>query len=92
MYKGTMTRDEAIKVAGIETVEAVDATDCDYTNRVLDGTCCAGDVEFSADVQFIDDDGWTRNLIAYYYQDDDDVRGCEDLSDLDWAISGYEIV
>ena len=90
MKKGDMTREEAIKAAGLDVVEKLDRANCDYTNRVqTDGDPA---VEFAATVSYTDVDGDTLHLIAYYYQDEDDLDGVEDLGSLNWEIHGYEII
>jgi hypothetical protein len=90
MRKGKLTRDEAIEIAGIDAVEKLDSKNCDFTNRVqTDGDTA---VEFSAAVGYYDRqyecDGM---LIAYYYQEQDELDKVEDLSLLDWIIEGYEV-
>lgn len=88
--KGTLTREQAVSAVGAAAVETVDRDNCDFTNR------CQTDgddrVEFSASVSCEDTEGYPCTLTAYYYQDADDLVGIEDLSDLTWDISGYEIV
>lgn len=81
-----ITRREAIEQAGLDAVEAVEAVNCEPTNRVTgDGT-----MEFRASV-LIDAENGTH-LAVYYYQDEETAMKAEDLSDLDWEIEGYEIV
>lgn len=90
MRKGTLTREEAIQQAGIAAVAAVEALDCDYTNRVqTDGDDA---VEFAASVPFGETkEAYPHTLIAYYYQDPADLEDCDDLSSLDWTIAGYGV-
>lgn len=88
--KGNLTREQAISAVGTAAVDKVDRENCDFTNRLqTDGD---DRVEFSASVFCEDVDGYECSLRAYYYQDADDLVGVEDLSDLEWDISGYEIV
>ena len=91
MRKGNLTREQAIGIAGIDAVEALDRENCDYTNRVqTDGDTS---VEFSASVDYHDrayDCGAV--LTAYYYQEQEDLDGVEDLSLLNWIIEGYEVI
>ena len=95
MKKGNLTREQAICIVGTALVEKVDTESCDFTNRVGFNGSCQGDseVEFSASVSGIDVDGYDIVLTAYYYQSADSVDECGDnLSNLDWVITGYEIV
>ena len=87
MRKGNLSREEAIKQAGIEIVEKVEKENCDFSNRVMDNS----DVEFTASAKFVDEEGTNRTLIAYYYQDKEEVRDVDDLGNLEWEIEGYEI-
>lgn len=90
MRKGDLTRDQAITICGVDTVNKIDNINCDFTNRVqTDGDDA---VEFSASVSFTDNNGNDGTLIAYYYQDQDDIDQTDDLGSLDWVINGYEIV
>ena len=82
----TLTKKEAIEIAGTELVEAVEEVNCDFTNRVTDGTEWAGCTEFSATLE-----NETHKVTAYYFQDSDDLDGVEDLSDLSWEINHYEV-
>lgn len=75
-----MTRDEAIKAAGSEAVEAVENKNVDFTNTVTDGTPNMGYTEFSATVELDED----SRLTMYCYIDTDKVKAADDLSDLDW--------
>ena len=91
-----MTRNEAIKEAGIETVEAVDIESVDFTNRVTDGTVDQGYVEFSASVDFSKNDD-DCSLIVYVLVDEDEVAEAgDDLGNVDWdrafKSARYEII
>jgi hypothetical protein len=93
MRKGRLSREDAIRLAGIDAVNRLDNENCDYTNRIqTDGDTA---VEFSASVKFTDPEYAGENnstLVAYYYQEEKDLEGVEDLSDLDWTIEGYEVI
>ncbi|HBG07680.1 MAG: hypothetical protein A2075_09150 [Geobacteraceae bacterium GWC2_58_44] len=90
MRKGNLTREQAVAVVGEAAVAKVEADNCDYTSRVqTDGDT---GVEFSASVKCTDKDGDDCVLVAYYYQEPEDLDGCEDLGNLDWTIEGYEII
>lgn len=83
-----LSREQAIKAVGLTAVEAVEKENCDFTNRVMnDGT-----VEFSASVDAINQDGDEVKLLAYYFQDAESVDDCDDLSDLNWEVSHYEVI
>lgn len=91
MRKGNLSREQVIKLVGKSLVNKLDNENCDYTNRVqTDGDEA---VEFSASVTFTPLDGIQRTLIAYYYQDPEDLDEIEDgdLGVLNWEIEGYEI-
>lgn len=93
MLKGKLNRDQAIAAAGIETVNAVEKANCDFTNRVDADLDLQGVVEFSASVKFVDASGIQRNLTVYYYPKKSEIDDCDgDLGSVDWdCISGYEI-
>lgn len=89
MKHGILTREQAIAAAGQSVVDALDAENCDFTGRLqTDGDTA---VEFAASLQYTDSEGIRCHLIAYYYQDAEDLEGVEDLGSLDWEIEGYEI-
>lgn len=90
MKHGTISRKEAIEIVGLEMVEKVDKENCDFTNRIqTDGDTS---VEFSSSVQGEDLNGDDCTLVAYYYQDQDDIdEAGDDLGNLDWEVEGYEI-
>jgi len=89
MKHGKMTRDQAIAVAGKEIVDKLDYENCEPTSRCqTDGD---DSVEFSAALRFVDADGDSRCLTAYYYQQPEALEGVEDLGSMDWEINGYEI-
>lgn len=87
--KGTLTREQAIQAVGAALVDKLDAASCDYTGRVqTDGD---DSVEFSASVSTGDEEHGRMTLTAYYYQSPSDLEGVQDLSDLKWTVSGYEL-
>lgn len=90
MRHGKLTRDQAIAEVGIEAVERVDAVNCEFTNRVqTDGDEA---VEFFAMVNTTDRFGEDARLVAFYYQMPDDLEAAgDDLSNCNWAVSGYEV-
>ncbi len=91
MTHGKLNREQAIEIMGAELVIKLDSENCDYTNRAqTDGD---DSVEFSASLKGIaKGDTERRTLIAYYYQSLEAVQENEGLGNLDWEISGYEIV
>lgn len=84
-----MTREQAIDLVGLATVEKVEAMNCEMTNRAIDD----GTVEFRAETDAGEDEnGYSRTLEAYYYQDDnEEFKACEDLSNLEWSINHYAV-
>ena len=93
MKKGTLTREQAIEIVGVDAVVRVEQENCDFTNRVGYNGSIQGDaeVEFSASVRAEDKDGNDVSLIAYYYQDAEAVDENE-LDCLDWEICGHEVI
>lgn len=87
--RGLLTREEAIKIVGGNTVEAVGHVERESTEiELID----EGLVEFVASIDAVDLEGEAAILSAYYYQRRDVMDGAgEDLRDLDWKISGYEV-
>ena len=81
--KGNLTREQAIEIVGADAVSAVEAKNCDFTNRVMDG----GMVEFAASV--VTSEGV---LTAYYYQTQTALDAADGLDALDWEIEGWEVV
>ena len=82
-----LTKEQAVSACGAENVAKVDGQNCEFTNRVMtDGTA-----EFSASNRCTDADGESVTLVAYYYQDADDVDGRDDQSSLDWAVDHYAV-
>lgn len=83
-----MTREEAIKAVGLDLVIEAENKNCDYTNRVTDGTEWAGFTEFSAISSGNQDD---QKVACYYYQKNEDVKYNEDLGALTWVVDHYEV-
>ena len=79
-------KEEAVKIAGLELVTEAEEVNCEFTNRVTDGTEWMGYVEFSASAE-----NETHRVTVYYYIDEEDMEGVEDLGDLGWEIEGYEV-
>jgi len=88
--KGEMTRAQAVAAVGESAVDEVESKGCDFTGRVQ----CDGDsrVEFSASVRCEDREGYHVTLIAYYYQDQADLDGVDDLGNLEFDVEGYDVV
>ena len=87
--RGLLTREEAIKIVGGNTVKAVGYVARESTGIELIDECL---VEFVVSIEAVDLDGEAVILSAYYYQAMDVMDGAgEDLSGLDWKISGYEV-
>ena len=89
-----MTREEAIKAVGLKLVEQVERMNCDYTNRVTDGTEWDGYTEFSAVSDYNDN---MDRVVAYYYQPNEILEkmaedGDNDLGGLDWEIDHYDVI
>ena len=70
-----ITREEAIKLAGVETVEAAERSHAVFTGRVTDGTPDHGFTEFSANVS---------NVTMYVLVETDEVKKAEELDQIDW--------
>lgn len=89
--KGNMTREQAIALVGEQAVLSAESKNCEPTGRLQ----CDGDdrVEFNSSVNCEDADGNDAVVTAYYYvtQEDLDNAG-DDLSSIEWAIAGYEVV
>lgn len=83
-----MTREEAIERMGLAMVEDAESDNCDFTNRVTNGTEWDGFCEF-AGYSEANEEG--ERVVAYYYQKNEDVDATEDLGSLTWTIDHYEI-
>ncbi len=84
-----LTREEAIKIVGGNTVKAVGHVERKSTGiKLID----EGLVEFAVSIDAVDLDGETVILSAYYYQAMDVMDGAgKDQQNLDWKVSGYEV-
>ena len=93
MKKGTFTRDQAINIVGEEPVAKLNFERCDFTNRVGFNGSPESDyeVEFAVSMSCKDKENRQVTLMAYYYQYAEDVDSVENLDELDWIITGYEI-
>ena len=91
MYKGTLTRDQAVAIVGEDAVSKVETENCDFTSRLMPAGF-EDVVEFSSSIRCDDLAGDPCILVAYYYQDADAVSEAEELDHLDWEIHGYEVV
>jgi hypothetical protein len=91
MRQGSLNREQAVKLVGEKMVEAVESENCDFTNRLqTDGDDA---IEFSASVQGEDLSGEDCTLVAYYYQNQEDLDAAgDDLGNCNWEIEGYEIL
>jgi len=90
-----MNRNEAIaelienglsKRKAKKLVNQVEKMDCDFTSRLMQSHE-SHLVEFSATAT---EDGST-GVVAYYYQNKDEVNNTEDLGNLDWKIDHYDV-
>lgn len=84
-----MTREEAIKIAGLEYVEQAESENCECTCRVTAGTEWDGYTEFSASSDFNEN---MDRVVVYYYQPTELCLETEDLGSLDWEIDHYEVI
>jgi hypothetical protein len=90
MTKGNLTREQAIAIAGEQLVVKVGSQNCEPTNRVM--TDNDDRVEFSASVNFDDQDGNDSVLTVYYYPTQEQLDNAgDDLGNVNWVIEGYEI-
>lgn len=83
-----MTREQVVERMGLEMVESAESDNCDFTNRVMNGTAWDGWTEF-AGYSKANEEG--ERVVAYYYQKNEDLDATEDLGSLDWEIDHYEI-
>ena len=77
-----ITKEAAISIVGNTAVEAAANGNCDFTNRVTDGTAWHGYTEFSASVDATDKDGNSVVCIAYWFQESSAVDQAESLDSL----------
>lgn len=86
---GLLSREEAIKIVGGNTVKALG-----YVERKSTGIELIEEdvVEFVVSIDTVDLDGEPAILLAYYYQTIDAISGAgEERGNLDWTISGYRV-
>ena len=88
-----MTYDQAIQQGYADQVKAVDALNCEIAQyqHPTDESC--GVVAFTASHRWTAEDGYEYTITATYYQDKDDLDGCEDgdLGSLTWKVDHYNI-
>lgn len=90
MRHGNLTREQAVALVGEDAVSKVEKINCEPTSRLQ----CDGDtdVEFAASVRAVSNEtGVDVHVTAYYYQAAEAVTDCDDLSNLDWEIEGFEV-
>ena len=77
-------------MVGEKMVDAVESENCDFTGRLqTDGD---ESIEFSASVRGEDLFREECILVAYYYQDQEDLDAAGDaLGNCNWEIEGYDI-
>jgi len=97
MQKGSMTKDQVVKIVGLQAVEEVERENCEPTNRVGYNGVTQGDslTEWSAMVSCKDNDGDEVYLVAYYYttnEQDEIIAETGDGGSISWEIDGYEVV
>lgn len=81
-----LNRDQAVGLVGEGVIERLDSEDVDFT-----GSCRSdGDVEFSASVSAMDNDGNEVTVTAYCYVDENVVQ-TTDLDAIRWKIEGYDV-
>ena len=96
MKKNLLTREQAVKLTSIDSVQKVENENCDYTSRCMQAHE-EDEIEFSAAINCQYIDGRECLLTAYYYVDkiwaDSLDEGAEMLDLVDWdeALKGYEI-
>ena len=86
-----MTRNELIAIVGSSNVDALEALNCEPTSRDTTMSVDCGFVEFASCLRIgVGPDDQTT-IWAYYYQTEEDVKGCADLGSLDWDVDHYTI-
>jgi len=84
--KALLTRDQAINTAGLDLAKTLDYANCEPTSRALPDHC-GGYQEWSSEVE-----DNSHRVIAYYYPTTKDLdANSDDLSNVEWEITGYEI-
>ena len=74
-----ISRDDAIKQTSLESVEHVECSSVEFTNRVTDGTHNQGMTEFASSTPF--KDGY---LTLYIYVNTETLDAVQDLDQIDW--------
>jgi hypothetical protein len=82
-----LTREQSATIIGEKIMEQVDSLHCDFTGRLTEGTKDNGFTEFSASYAILN----LLTINAYYYQKNEYLEGCEDLSNLEWIVDHYTI-
>lgn len=92
-----MNKEQAIEIVGIDAIEALEAENCEPTNRVGYRGLAGGDqlTEWAASVTCKDKDGNDCCVTAYYYTSNDEDKAIADAdgdgSAIVWEIDRYEI-
>lgn len=81
----TMTREEAVKIAGEELVNSAEQTNCENACYVTDGTELAGYDVYEA---VADNDDYRVKVI--FLQDAEETKEIP-LDEMNWEIEGYEV-
>ena len=89
------TREQAVELVGEDAVRRVETENCDFSHRVVDD----GRIEFSASIQTEllgelsgAEAGDDVTLVAYFFQDAEDIARTADLSDLDWTATEFMVI
>ena len=82
--KNELTRNELLNFVTEKDICALENENCEFTNRVTEGTSYHGFTEFNAYLETND-----FLISVYYYQPSEDVIGCEDLSNLEFTPAFY---
>lgn len=96
--KGSLSREQAISIAGEEAVTRAEGMNCEPTGRVGYNGNCQGDdsCEWRASVRFVDKDGVEDGVLEVYYytsnEEDQAIADAGDGSVIDWHISGYQVI
>ena len=84
-----LSREEACALLGERLIKEVESLNCDYTNRVTDGTEWHGFTEFMSSLELGNNN---YHINAYYYQENEDVENTEDLGSLKWEVQKFELI
>lgn len=95
MRGNLITREEAIKRVGEETIVKLEKLNCEPTGRLGLRGYPDDWTEWTAAIQAIDQDGYEVGVIAYYYtsneQDQIMADNDGDGSSISWEVEGYEV-